>query len=266
MSGYFTALGRSAGSVRQQREPSSAPGIAEQEVGRVSDSPNVERTLSALSHPESTTMAAEISDDGSGPGAQRAVTQNEPTGSPTQQRMSTPADSPSREGISRPTASPQQRRFMAPTSPGSASADLPEALIRNAAANAALRWVAADPARPRREAAHSQPRTREGSDSLDAESTWIGIQAAPAGEPRETQRREETPLLTADATVVDRHAAETSQPQEERVEVRIDTIHVRVDAPSPPPVIAQPMQALQPKVEPREERSSNFSRCRVPRI
>jgi hypothetical protein len=232
------------------------PGIVEQDVERVSDSPGIAHASSPLPHAEPAMIAADISAHDRGPVAQ-------------------------------PAAPPQQRVPASTASPQSASVDLPEALVRNAAVSAALRWVAADPARqqapstrsiineaPRRAATRSPaikqlvdspaPAGKE-SDSLDAEPVWVEIQTVPPAARDRTQRPERAHTLTADATVVNPLAVEMPQLQEERVEVSIGTVHVRVDAPSPPAVVAQPMQASQPRPERREERSS-FSRCRIPRI
>lgn len=304
MSDYFTALGRSAGSVRQQRERTFTPGIVEQEVGRVSDAPNTARARasSQLDHPDSMRIGADISGDGGRPGGAPGVgarTSTQAAAGP-QQRMSAPVGSTSQHRMSAPAGTVSTSA----ASPRSASAGLPEALVRNAVVNAALRWVAADPAGPRREAAQDQSSAREESGSLEAERAWIEMETASvaarhntrraAGERHETQRPGRGHILTADATVVDPLADEMprlrdeisrlqddipglqgeisrlrdGRPriQEERVEVSIDTIQVRVDSPSPRAVVAPPMRASQSKVEGREDRSSNFSRCRVPRI
>jgi hypothetical protein len=255
MTDYFAALTRSAGLARERREPMRDPaGIVEQNVERVADSRGVAYASSPLPHAEPATIAAETSEHDNGPVAQPAV--------------------PAKRGIPASTAPPR-----------SVSADPPEALVRNAAVGAALRWVAADPARrhdpstpsiideaPRRSASPAitqqvgaAPPASKDSDSLDTKPAWIEIQAAPTTQRDAAQRPERARTLTTNATVVDRLADEIPPLQEERVEVSIGTIHVRVDAPSPPAVVAQPRQASQPSPERHEERSS-FSRSRIPRI
>jgi hypothetical protein len=255
MSDYFAALTRSAGPALERREPPrDQANIVEQNVERVSDSPGLAHA-SPLPHAEPAIAAASTAQDS--------------------------------EPAPLPAARPVQRTPIPTASPQSASADLPEALVRNAAVSAALRWVAADPARQQAASKRSiidaasgraagpvieqqldtLPVTANDPDCLDAEPAWIEIQTArPAARDR-GQRPERARTLTAEATLVDRRADDLPQLHEERVEVSIGTIHLRVDAPSQPAVVAQPMPAPQTRPERREEPgSSGFSRCRVPRL
>lgn len=268
MSDYFAALNRSAGPVRERRDPMrDHPGIVEQVVERVSDSQGATHASPPLLHPERTTIAAEDSH---------------------QHGEAAPAAKISQQDVEPVTrlAVPRAQNNSMPAAPAQpAAAELPEDLVRNEAVRAALRWVAADPVRqqapstmsiieeaPRRAnhpAIHRQldaPRpTVKDADTPDAEPASIAIQDTSPAMRDAAQRPARARALTKDATLVDRIAEEKPPRHEERVEVSIGTIHVRVDAPSPPAVVTQSTQASQPQPESREERSS-FSRCRIPRV
>lgn len=269
MSDYFAALNRSAGPVRERRDPMlDHPGLVEQDVEHVSDSRITTPASPPLLHTERATIAAEAPHPYDEPTATAAHFSHQDV------EPVTPLAAPLAPKISLPAAAPQP-----------ASAELPEGLVRHEAVRAALRWVAADPIRqqapstmsiideaPRRAnhpAIHQPldaPRpTVKDAPTPDAEPASIAIQnAAPAA--RDTaQRPRRARALGTEATVIDRIAEEKAPLHEERVEVSIGTIHVRVDAPPPPAVVAQSMQAPQPQPERREERSS-FSRCRIPRV
>lgn len=171
------------------------------------------------------------------------------------------------------------------------------------AVRAALQWVAADPARPGR-VASDKPMVQAGAEALQQQARATTTTTSMPREPRRPSLQprpwpaiEPRPQGSDDAVpgVLGRvatpaHPASSQEPDlalprgsrahgeadavrlppapaaQDRVEVSIGTIHVRVDAPPPPPAVVQPAPPRErPQTAPAAARSG-FARSRLPRI